>query len=76
MSAASDPGELPVSPTTPRLLIVDDVAENRAILTRRFQRRGYEIVEASDGFRALELVGEQAFDLVLLDVMMPGHRRP
>ena len=72
MSAASDPGELPVSPTTPRLLIVDDVAENRAILTRRFQRRGYEIVEASDGFRALELVAEQAFDLVLLDVMMPG----
>ena len=72
MSAASDQGELPVSPTTPRLLIVDDVAENRAILTRRFQRRGYEIVEASDGFRALELVAEQAFDLVLLDVMMPG----
>ena len=72
MAAASDQGELPVSPTTPRLLIVDDVAENRAILTRRFQRRGYEIVEASDGFRALELVAEQAFDLVLLDVMMPG----
>src|SRR5688572_31286921 len=72
MSDASDHSELPVSATTPRLLIVDDVAENRAILTRRFQRRGYEIVEASDGFRALELVAEQAFDLVLLDVMMPG----
>jgi CheY-like chemotaxis protein len=70
MSAVLD--ALPVSPPIPRLLIVDDVAENRAILARRFQRRGYEIIETSDGFRALELIAEQAFDLVLLDVMMPG----
>jgi PleD family two-component response regulator len=55
-----------------RLLVVDDVAENRAILTRRFHRHGFEIIEAEDGFRALELIARQDFDLVLLDVMMPG----
>jgi diguanylate cyclase (GGDEF)-like protein len=56
----------------PRLLIVDDVADNRAILSRQFGRRGYEIVEAEDGAQALRLIGEQTFDAVLLDVMMPG----
>ena len=55
-----------------KLLIVDDVADNREILTRRFVRRGFEIVEASCGEEALELIRQQTFDLVLLDVMMPG----
>jgi diguanylate cyclase (GGDEF)-like protein len=56
----------------PRLLIVDDISDNRAILTRRFQRRGFEVVEADSGFAALELINRESFDLVLLDVMMPG----
>lgn len=59
-------------PVVGKLLIVDDVADNRAILTRRFQRRGFEIVEADCGAEALRLIGEQTFDCVLLDVMMPG----
>jgi diguanylate cyclase (GGDEF)-like protein len=54
-----------------RLLIVDDVAENRAVLSRRFVKRGFEIVEADCGAAALRLVQEQTFDVVLLDVMMP-----
>lgn len=56
----------------PRLLIVDDIADNRAILLRRFQRHGFEVVEADSGQKALELIDSQEFDLVLLDVMMPG----
>jgi diguanylate cyclase (GGDEF)-like protein len=56
----------------PRLLIVDDVADNRIVLARRFQRRGFEIVEAEDGLQALRLIEEQTFDVVLLDAMMPG----
>src|SRR3982075_1367176 len=56
----------------PRLLIVDDISDNRAILTRRFQRRGFEVVEADSGFAAIELINRESFDLVLLDVMMPG----
>ena len=59
--------------TTPKpaLLIVDDVAANRAVLARRFGRRGFEIAEADCGKRALELIDQRSFDLVLLDVMMP-----
>ena len=55
-----------------RLLIVDDVNDNRTLLTRRFERRGFEVVEADSGFAALELIDREPFDLVLLDVMMPG----
>ena len=59
----------PVEP--PRLLIVDDVAANREILARLFKGRGFETVEAEGGAQALELVGRERLDLVLLDVMMP-----
>jgi diguanylate cyclase (GGDEF)-like protein len=55
----------------PSLLIVDDIAANREILARRFLRRGFQITEADCGRRALELVEQQSFDVVLLDVMMP-----
>ena len=54
-----------------RLLIVDDVSDNRTLLKRRFERRGFEVVEADSGFAAIELIGKEPFDLVLLDVMMP-----
>ena len=55
----------------PSLLIVDDIAGNREVLARRFQRREFENTEADCGRRALELVDQRAFDTVLLDVMMP-----
>jgi sigma-B regulation protein RsbU (phosphoserine phosphatase) len=55
------------------LLIVDDNEDNRYTLTRRLQREGYSnFTTAADGEQALELLGKQRFDLVLLDVMMPG----
>ena len=54
-----------------RLLVVDDVANNREVLRRRLERLGYEVVEAEGGRRALDLVAEDGFDLVLLDTAMP-----
>jgi diguanylate cyclase (GGDEF)-like protein len=54
-----------------RLLIVDDVRENREILRRRFERHGFLATEASGGIEALDLLEREAFDLVLLDMMMP-----
>jgi diguanylate cyclase (GGDEF)-like protein len=54
-----------------RLLIVDDVRENREILRRRFERHGFRATEASGGVEALNLIEQEAFDLVLLDMMMP-----
>jgi diguanylate cyclase (GGDEF)-like protein len=55
----------------PRLLVVDDIADNRNILSRRFQKRNFEIVEADCGMTALELIAAGSFDTILLDVMMP-----
>jgi sigma-B regulation protein RsbU (phosphoserine phosphatase) len=53
------------------LLVVDDSEANRDMLSRRLQRRGYGVTVAEGGRRALELVAQQRFDLVLLDIVMP-----
>lgn len=55
-----------------RLLVVDDNALNRDMLSRRLTRRGYEVEVAEDGQQALDLIAARPFDLVLLDWMMPG----
>ncbi|MFN0151577.1 MAG: PP2C family protein-serine/threonine phosphatase [bacterium] len=60
------------APVAGALLIVDDNAENRVVLGRRLARRGHTITEADGGAAALALVAQQRFDLVLLDVNMPG----
>src|SRR3569833_2529511 len=54
-----------------RVLVVDDVADNRDILVRRLARRGFDAIEASGGRQALELIAEQSFDVILLNIMMP-----
>ncbi|MDE5077765.1 MAG: response regulator [Trichodesmium sp. St16_bin4-tuft] len=53
------------------LLVVDDNQFNRDLLARRVQRQGHMISSASDGFQALEMMRNNSFDLVLLDIMMP-----
>jgi len=53
------------------VLVVDDNQVNRDLLARRVKRQGHAIGSASDGFQALEMMRTQAFDLVLLDIMMP-----
>jgi len=55
-----------------RILVVDDVPQNVRLLEAVLEPRGYEVVTASDGLAALELVGSSRPDLVLLDVLMPG----
>jgi adenylate cyclase len=55
-----------------RILVVDDNASNRDLLSRRLQRQGHTVLQAEDGERALALVEKEALDLVLLDLMMPG----
>jgi class 3 adenylate cyclase len=55
-----------------RILVVEDNASNRDLLSRRLQRQGHTVLQAEDGTIALALVEKEAFDLVLLDLMMPG----
>ncbi|MCG8353669.1 MAG: SpoIIE family protein phosphatase [Chloroflexales bacterium] len=54
------------------ILVVDDSELNRDLLTRRLERHGYIVISAVDGAQALELIQVGRFDIVLLDVMMPG----
>ena len=55
-----------------RILIVDDDANNRLLLQVMLANEGYEIVTASAGTEALDLVQQLPPDLIVLDVMMPG----
>jgi len=54
------------------VLVVDDNPENRDMLSRRLARRGYTVAVAEDGDQALKMSDAEHFDLVLLDIMMPG----
>jgi class 3 adenylate cyclase len=56
----------------PRILAVDDNKQNLDLLTKALTAAQYEIITATDGPTALNLVERAAADLVLLDVMMPG----
>ncbi len=53
------------------LLLVDDEEMNRDMLSRRLELHGYRVTLAEGGREALDLIEQEAFDLVLLDVMMP-----
>lgn len=55
----------------PRILLVEDNELNRDMLSRRLQRRGYEVVEALDGRDALERASTSSPDLVLMDMDLP-----
>lgn len=54
-----------------RLLVVDDNAMNRDMLSRRLVRQGFDVDLAENGQEALECISARPFDLVLLDIMMP-----
>ncbi len=55
-----------------RILIVDDMLPSIKVLAAKLSGEYYDVLTASDGPSALKIVNEQAPDLVLLDVMMPG----
>src|SRR5262249_27758679 len=54
------------------IVVVDDEEANREGLARRLQGRAFAVTAAKSGQMAIELLGERRFDLVLLDIMMPG----
>ena len=55
-----------------RLLVIEDEAPMRTALVETLKAEGYRVLSAADGPAGLELACTEPFDLVLLDVMMPG----
>lgn len=65
----------PVAPQSvagARILVVEDNAVNQLLVTKLLSRAGHKAVLAGDGETALSLLASQAFDLVLMDVQLPG----
>ena len=55
-----------------RVLFVDDSQTNRFLMTRMLEERGHSTTVAADGLEAVEMIERANFDVVLMDVMMPG----
>lgn len=62
----------PESPKPASVLVVDDDPEPRGLYERVVSDAGYRVVAVSSAERALEIVAEEAFDLALLDLRLPG----
>jgi len=82
---AAPPADGPASPDTSefasaapeagrpaRLLIVDDLAQNRDLVRAMLAPFGHDVEEAAGGAEAVERCAGQAFDLILMDLQMPG----
>ncbi len=69
MPTSGAPGE--VAPGTKTVLVVDDEADIRKMVTRLLQTRGLRVIEADRGLLALRLVKEHHPDLIVLDAMLP-----
>jgi DNA-binding response OmpR family regulator len=56
---------------SPRILLVDDEQSVQTLLSYPLRKDGYHVTSATDGHQALERFGENRFDLVILDLMLP-----
>ena len=56
----------------PKILLVEDNELNRDMLSRRLQRRGFEILTATDGETGVALAASEKPDLILMDISLPG----
>ena len=54
-----------------KILLVEDDDDNRDMLSRRLQRKGYRVVQAADGQEAVEMAVRERPDLILMDVGLP-----
>jgi CheY-like chemotaxis protein len=55
----------------PRILLIDDDDTVRAVIQAMLRSAGHEVAVAADGLEGLDQIREQAFDLVLCDIIMP-----
>lgn len=55
----------------PRILLVEDNEMNRDMLSRRLQRKGFEVAMAVDGKQGVEMARAGGYDLILMDMSLP-----
>jgi CheY-like chemotaxis protein len=55
----------------PKILLVEDNEMNRDMLSRRLQRKGYEVAIAVDGLQGVEMGRSGEYDLILMDMSLP-----
>ena len=55
----------------PKILLVEDNEMNRDMLSRRLQKKGYEVVMAFDGGAGVEMAHRESPDLILMDMSLP-----
>ena len=65
------PPPTPMARATGRVLLVEDNLVNQQVASTLLRKQGYEVMTAGNGRDALDLLGREAFDLVLMDVQMP-----
>ncbi|MSO81671.1 MAG: sigma-54-dependent Fis family transcriptional regulator [Acidobacteria bacterium] len=58
--------------STPHVLFIDDEAALRTVMAERLRDHGFEVVEAENGEKALDLLDQFAFDVLITDLRMPG----
>ena len=54
-----------------RILVVDDEENIRQIILKYAKFEGYEVEEASNGIEAVEMCRKNAYDIIIMDIMMP-----
>jgi CheY-like chemotaxis protein len=59
-------------PENAHILVVDDEGAIRYSISKTLQRVGYQVSAAASGEEALDMLGNQLFDVVLTDIRMPG----
>lgn len=55
----------------PKILLIEDNEMNRDMLSRRLERRGYEVLMAVDGAKGVEIANSEVPDLILMDMSLP-----
>jgi adenylate cyclase len=70
--AGEGPGEAEATAKHARILVVDDDANSRELLARRLQKQGFDVATAPDGIEGLRRIETEEWDLVMLEIMLPG----
>ena len=71
-TAAGQPARAPrPGPTTPHVLLVEDDTDSSDLMCLSLRRQGWRVAQAGDGRPALELLGQERFDLILMDCRLP-----